>query len=188
MRSKGAIAIVILIIMAGLAGCYGCATSNRLVEAEEEVSRAWADVENQYQRRADLVPRLVESVESAADLERDLIVAVNRSREAVLNLAGRGSNPAQVEAFTDVQNQFSANLQDLVSAASTNPELQSVEAYRDLLVQLEGTENRIAVARKRYNESVSEYNRLVRSFPRSLFAGFLGFDPKPAFASDRNPG
>lgn len=188
MRSKGVIAVLILVIMAGLAGCYGCTTSNRLVEADEEVSRAWADVENQYQRRADLVPQLVQSVESAADLERDLIVSVSRSREAALNLAGRGSNPEQVQAFTDAQNQFSSDLRDLVTAASTNPELQSVEAYRDLLVQLEGTENRIAVARRHYNQSVSDYNRLVRSFPRSLFAGLLGFDPKPAFTSDRNPG
>ena len=188
MRSKGVIAIAILLVMVGLAGCYGCVTSNTLVDAEEEVSRAWADVENQYQRRADLVPRLVESVEAAADLERDLIVAVSRSREAALNLVGRGSTPEDVAAFTNAQERFSADLQDLVKAASRNGELQSVEAYRDLLVQLEGTENRIAIARRRYNQAVSDYNRLVRTFPRSVFAGLLGFDPKPAFTSDRNPG
>lgn len=186
MRSKGAIGILIVIILVGLAGCYGCAVGNRMVEAEEEVSRAWADVENQYQRRADLVPQLVESVEAAADLERELIAAVSRSRRAALSLAGH--DPADVEnmgAYLDAQERFASDLRALTSAAARDRKLQSVEAYRDLLVQLEGTENRIAVARRRYNQSVSDYNRLVRTFPHRLYAGLLGFDPKPAFASER---
>ena len=189
MRSKGAIGILILLILVGLGGCYGCASNNTMVESEEAVSQAWADVENQYQRRADLVPRLVESVEAAADLERDLVVAVNRSRETAQGLAGGDpSRPDDLDAFMRAQDRFSTDLSKLTAAAGSEPGLNSVEAYRDLLVQLEGTENRIAVARRRYNQSVSEYNQLVRAFPRSLFAGMLGFDPKPAFTSDRTSG
>ena len=189
MRSKGALGLLLLIIIVGLAGCYGCASSNDFVEAEESVAQAWGDVENQYQRRADLVPRLVESVEAAADLERDLVVAVKASREAVLRLAaGSSSDPADIEAFMNAQDRFTSDLTKLTAAAGRRTELQSVEAYRDLLVQLEGTENRIAVARRKYNASVSEYNGLVRRFPKSIFAGIFGFEPKPAFTSDRTSG
>ncbi len=186
MRSKGAIGIVFLLILVGLGGCYGCAANNTLVEAEEIVLNAWADVENQYQRRSDLVPLLVQSVEAAADLERDLVVAVSRSLQATRNLAGGDSSrPENLTAFMRAQDQFASDLSQLTLAAGADPSLQSVEAYRDLLVQLEGTENRIAVARRKYNQSVSEYNRLVRTFPRSFFAEMLGFEPKPAFTSHR---
>ena len=189
MRSKGAIGILLILILIGLGGCYGCATNNTLVESEETVSQAWADVENQYQRRSDLVPQLVQSVEAAADLERDLIVAVGRSRDAARSLAGGDpSSRDDVSAFMRAQDQFSSDLSKLTSAAGTDPGLQTVEAYRDLLVQLEGTENRIAVARRKYNQTVSDYNRLVRTFPRSFFAGILGFESKPAFTSDRTSG
>jgi LemA protein len=186
MRSRGAIGILILLILIGLGGCYGCATNNTLIEADESVILAWADVENQYQRRSDLVPQLVESVEAAADLERDLIVAVTRSQQAAQSLAiGPPSHTDEVAAFMKAQDQFGSDLRSLTSTARQDPSLQSVEAYRDLLVQLEGTENRIAVARRKYNQSVSVYNQLVRTFPRSFFSGMLGFDPKPAFTSDR---
>ncbi len=189
MRSKGAIGIFILLILIGLGGCYGCATNNALIEEEEAVSQAWADVENQYQRRSDLVPQLVQSVEAAADLERDLVVAVSRSLQASRDLANQDpSHPNEFAAFMRAQNQFAVDLWKLTSAAGHDPGVQSVEAYRDLLVQLEGTENRIAVARRRYNQSVSKYNQIVRSFPRSLFARILGFEPKPTFTSDRTSG
>jgi LemA protein len=189
MRSKGAIGVVILLILIGLGGCYGCATNNALIASEEAVSQAWADVENQYQRRSDLVPQLVRSVEAAADLERDLVVAVTRSLEDARSFAGSDpSQPEEVAAFMRAQEKFASNLTNLTTAAGQDPSLQSVEAYRDLLVQLEGTENRIAVARRRHNQSVSEFNRLVRTFPRSLFARMLGFEPKPGFTSDRTSG
>jgi LemA protein len=186
MRSKGAIGILLIIILVGLAGCYGCTTNNSLVGAEEEVDRAWADVENQYQRRADLVPQLVESVEAAADLERDLIAAVYRSRDAALSLAAsRATSTAEMEAFGRAQEQLAADLGRLTAATKRSTDLQTVEAYRDLLVQLEGTENRIAVARRKYNEAVSDFNRMVRTAPRSFFASLLGFEPKPPFTSSR---
>lgn len=189
MRSKGAIGVVILLILVGLGGCYGCATNNTLVEAEELVLKAWADVENQYQRRSDLVPQLVQSVEAAADLERDLVVAVSRSRQAARNLAGGDpSRSENVAAFMRAQDQFASDLSQLTLAAGKDPGLRSVEAYRDLLVQLEGTENRIAVARRNYNQFVSEYNQAVRTFPRSFFARMFGFEPKPVFTSDRTSG
>jgi LemA protein len=186
MRSKGAIAILILLILAGLGGCLGCMTNNTLVASEEEVTRAWADVENQYQRRSDLVPRLVEAVDAAAELERDLVSALSRSREEAMGLpAVNPSSSDEMERFMRVQNRLEADLRRLTATLGAAGDLQSVEAYRDLLVQLEGTENRIAVARRRYNEAVSEYNQAVRTAPRSVFASILGFEPKPSFVSDR---
>lgn len=185
MRSPGAIAILIAALLLGLAGCYGCSVSNTLVGAEEDVNRAWSDVENQYQRRADLVPQLVEAAEAAADLERDLIVAVTRSRAEVLSLGpGNPRSETDLSRFGTAQQRFSEDLSRLTSAAGRHAELQSVEAYRDLLVQIEGTENRIAVARRKYNESVSGYNTLVRTFPRSLYAGMLGHGPIAGFRVD----
>ncbi len=189
MRSKGAIAIYFFLILIGLGGCYGCATNNTLVTADEVVIQAWANVENQYQRRADLVPNLIESVEAAADLEKDLVVAVRASLEAASSLANESpSDPDGFRAFMVAQRQFAMDLSRLTAAASSDPGLRSVEAYRDLLVQLEGTENRIAVERRRYNEAVAQYNQLVRRFPRSIFAGIFGFEPKLGFTSDRTSG
>ena len=118
MRSKGAIGIFILLIFIGLGGCYGCATNNALIEKEEAVYLAWADVENQYQRRYDLVPQLVQSVEAAADLERDLVVAVSRSLQAARDLAKQDpSQPDKVAAFMRAQDQFATDLSNLTSAA-----------------------------------------------------------------------
>lgn len=185
MRSKGALAILFLIIVAGLAGCYGCAGYNGLVASEESVSQAWADVENQYQRRADLVPTLIEVVESAAAIDEALIREVKDSRKAAER--ARVMNPSDKEALNDFaarQQRLSASLSSLTRLVQSGQGLQSIEAHRDLLVQLEGTENRIAVARRKYNEVVAEHNQVVRRFPRNLVAGMFGFDALPAFAAD----
>lgn len=182
MRSKGALLIVLLVIVAGLAGCYTWAGYNSIVSSDEAVSRAWADVENQYQRRADLVPKLVDVVESAESIDKKLIEAVEQSNEAVERLGH--ADPSDQEAlrrFAALQQRLSGSLAGLTRAIQSD---QSIEAHRDLLVQLEGTENRIAVARRKYNEIVAEYNRTVRRFPRNLVAGLFGFEPRPAFTAE----
>lgn len=182
MRSKGALLILAVIIMAGLAGCYGCTSYNGIVSSDEAVAKAWADVENQYQRRADLVPNLIDVVESAASVDKKLIEAVEESNEAVERL-GRAdpSDQAALRKFGEMQQRLSASLTSLTQAVQSD---QSIEAHRDLLVQLEGTENRIAVARRKYNEVVADFNRTVRRFPKNLVAGMFGFEARPAFTAE----
>jgi len=185
MRSKGTLSILILLILAGLAGCYGCTGYNGIVASDEAVEQAWADIQNQYQRRADLVPALIDVVESAASIDQSLIRAVKESRKGV---EGAGvsdpSNQAALQRFAEMQARLSGSLSSLTSAIQSDQGLQSIEAHRDLLVQLEGTENRIAVARRNYNEIVAEYNRTVRRFPKNIVAGAFGFEPKPAFTAE----
>jgi LemA protein len=185
MRSRGAIAILVLIIAAGLAGCYGCTGYNDIVASDEAVVQAWADVENQYQRRIDLVPRLIEVVESAESVDRSLIKAVEESREAVEKTRVSDlSDVPSLQRYADRQLKLSSSLTALASAVQSDQGLQSIEAHRDLLVQLEGTENRIAVARRKYNQIVGEYNQSVRRFPKNIVAAFFGFEPRPAFSAE----
>lgn len=188
MRSKGVLGILVLAILVGISGCYGCTTNNALITFEESVQKEWANVENQYQRRADLVPALMASVGAVADLERDIVADVKHSRNAVLDLAARPpTSETGLENYQAAQRRFANDLSTLTSAVGESSTFRTVDVYRDLQVQLEGTENRIAVARQRYNESVFEYNGAVRRFPRSLFSGILGFTPKPAFTADSTP-
>ena len=185
MRSKGVLIILAVVLMAGLGGCYGCASYNGLVSSEETVAQAWSDVENQYQRRVDLVPPLLEVVESASSIDRALIHALKESEEAVEHTRVLdASDEGAIRRYADRQLDLSSNLQRLSSAIRSDQGLQSVEAHRDLLIQIEGTENRIAVARRKYNDVVAEYNQTVRKFPKSLFAGIFGFEPRAGFTAE----
>jgi LemA protein len=187
MRSPGTIALLVLILLVGFAGCAGCSTYNSLVSEDESVERAWADVETQYQRRADLIPNLVSTVRGAADFERETLEAVvnARSRASSINLeAGDLDDPAKMEAYMAAQNQLSGALSRLLVTVERYPELRATEAFRDLQTQLEGTENRITVARRDYNEAVRNYNTEVRRFPTSVVAGIFGFDRRTPFESD----
>jgi len=185
MRSKGALAILVLLILVGLGGCYGCTAYNGLVASDEAVTKAWADVENQYQRRVDLVPQLIQVVESAASIDESLIKALEESAEAVEHT--RVNNLRDEESlrlFAERQMELGSRLASMTQAIRNADGMGSIEAHRDLLVQMEGTENRIAVARRNYNEVVGEYNRDVRGFPRNMIAGLFGFDPRQAFSAE----
>ncbi|HUF11148.1 MAG TPA: LemA family protein [Rhodothermales bacterium] len=185
MRSKGALSILVLLIVVGLAGCYGCTSYNGIVASDEAVAQAWADVENQYQRRTDLVPTLMDVVQSAASIDQGLIAAVKDAKKGVdgVRLTDTSDKPA-LDRYAEAQQQLSSSLSSLTSAIRSDQGLQSIEAHRDLLVQLEGTENRIAVARRNYNDDVAEYNQTVRRFPKNVVAGLFGFEPKPAFTAE----
>lgn len=185
MRSKGALSILVLLILVGLAGCYGCTGYNGIVASDEAVTQAWADVQNQYQRRTDLVPTLIDVVESAASVDEALIKAVKESKKGVEGVRVPDlSDEASLRRYAEMQARLSGSLSSLTSAVQSDQGLQSIEAHRDLLVQLEGTENRIAVARRKYNDVVAEYNQTVRRFPRNLVAGIFGFEPKPGFTAE----
>jgi LemA protein len=141
-------------------------------------------VENVYQRRADLIPNLVATVTGAADFEQETLQNVIEARAKVGQMNVEGApTAAQMEAFQANQNALSSALSRLLVVVERYPELQAVQGFRDFQVQLEGTENRIAIERKRYNEVARNYNTARRRFPAVLFAGFMGFEENPYFES-----
>jgi len=187
MRSKGAIALLIVVLLVGFAGCAGCGTYNNLVSAEERVETAWADVETQYQRRADLIPNLVNTVQGAADFEQETLQSVTeaRARATSINLDVSDLNdPQRLQQFQQAQSQLSSALGRLLAVSENYPELRATEAFRDLQAQLEGTENRINVARRDYNEAVRQYNTTVRQFPTVVVASLAGFDRRTPFEAE----
>jgi LemA protein len=157
---------------------------NNLVGLEEKVDEAWGQVENVYQRRADLIPNLVATVKGAADFEQETLQNVVEARAKVgqTNIEG-APTAAQMQAFQANQDVLSSALSRLLVVVERYPELKAVQGFRDFQIQLEGTENRIAVERKRYNEAARDYNTARRRFPAVLFAGMMGFEENPYFES-----
>ncbi len=187
MRSTGTIALVVLVALLFVGGCAGCTSYNSLVGAEENVEQEWADVETQYQRRADLIPNLVSTVRGAADFEQETLTEVTeaRARATSINISAEDlDNPERVQQFMQAQDQLSGALGRLLAVSENYPQLRATESFRDLQAQLEGTENRINVARTRYNASVRDYNTQVRQFPGALWAGLFGFDRRTPFEAE----
>jgi LemA protein len=158
---------------------------NRIQGADEAVKAAWAEVSNQYQRRADLIPNLVATVKGAADFEKSTLEAVVNARARATSIQATPElvdDPEAFRRFEAAQGELSSALSRLLVTVERYPDLKANASFRDLQAQLEGTENRIAVARKRYIDSVAEYNKLVRFFPTNLTARFLlGAEPRPSF-------
>ena len=188
MRSTGAIVILVLLLVVGFAGCAGCGTYNSLVAADVDVDQEWSNLEATYQRRADLIPNLVATVQGAADFESETLTAVTEARTRAVNVNLEGDdldNPARVQEFLQAQGALNAATGSLINAVrEDDPELGATEAFRDLQTQLEGTENRINTQRRDYNQAVADYNRSVRTFPANIVAGVSGFDRKVAFEAE----
>ncbi len=187
MRSKGTIVLVVIVLLVGFAGCAGCNTYNSLVAAEEQVETSWANVETQYQRRADLIPNLVNTVQGAADFEQETLQSVTEARAKATSIniePGDLSDPQKIQQFQQAQSQLSGALSRLLAVSENYPELRATEAFRDLQAQLEGTENRITVARRDYNEAVRQYNTQIRQFPTVLVASMAGFDRRAPFEAE----
>ena len=177
--------VLLLVLLASpFAGCG----YNRIQGADEEVKAAWSEVSNQYQRRADLIPNLVATVKGAADFERETLEAVVRARASATKIAAGPElleNPEMFQQFQAAQGELSRSLGRLLVTVERYPDIKATAAFRDLQAQLEGTENRIAVARKRYVEQVAEYNKLVRFFPTNLTARWLlGAEVRPNFEAE----
>jgi LemA protein len=183
----GGLIALVLILGLPVVGGY-----NRLVALEEGVKTAWSQVENVYQRRADLIPNLVETVKGARDFERDTLTAVveARSRVSQINF-GKVPSPGEMQQFQAAQDGLSSALSRLLVVVERYPELKATEAFRDLQSQIEGTENRITVERKRFNEAAQAFNTARRTFPTVIVASLFGFAEKPYFqatpGSDRPP-
>jgi LemA protein len=172
-----------LIVVAASANLAGCGY-NKLQNQDEAVKAAWSEVVNQYQRRSDLIPNLVATVKGFAAQEERVLVGVTEARAKATSIQLTPellNNPEAFAKFQESQNQLTAALKTLLSTVEAYPDLKSNENFRDLQVQLEGTENRIAVARNRYVDAVKNYNVTVREFPTNLTANWFDFEVKPNF-------
>lgn len=168
-----------LLMMASLSSCG----YNTMVSKEEAVAGQWAQVENQYQRRADLVPNLVNTVKGAAEFERGTLTDVIEARAKATSVQVNPADltPEQIQRFQQAQEQLSGALSRLLVTVERYPELRANQNFLELQSQLEGTENRIAVERGRFNERVQDYNTYIRSFPQNIVAGWFDFERKGMF-------
>lgn len=174
--------LIILIILPFLSGCG----YNRLVEQDETIAQQWAQVENAYQRRADLIPNLVNTVKGYADFEQETLTRVieARSKATSINVDAENLSPEAIENFQQAQDQLSSALSRLLVTVERYPDLKANQNFLELQAQLEGTENRIAFERKKFNDAVGVYNRSVRRFPRNIIAAIFGFDRKGYFEAE----
>jgi len=178
----GVLVVVALILLVPLIGLY-----NGLVQSSAGVDTAWAQVQTQYQRRADLIPNLVRTVEGAANFERSTLTDVVNARanatKVTVDLSKAPTDPQQLQRFQQAQDALSGSLGRLLAVSENYPDLKANSNFRDLQAQIEGTENRIAVARGDFNRTAQGYNVKVKSFPAVVFAGLMGFPAKPFFQS-----
>jgi LemA protein len=173
----GVIALIALFLAVTAVGSY-----NTLVELDEGVDNAWSQVENVYQRRTDLIPNLVATVKGAKEFEQETLTQVVEARAKVGQVNFESApNAEQLQQFEAAQSQLSSALSRLLVVVERYPELKATEAFRDLQAQLEGTENRITVERKRFNDATLKYNKTRRRFPTIVLAGIMGFGDKPYF-------
>lgn len=176
-----AVVVVIFLMISNVIGKY-----NTMVTMDEGVDAAWSQVENVYQRRADLIPNLVSTVKGYAEHERETFTAVTEARSKVnnINMEGIVNNPAAMKNFQASQGQLSGALSKLMVVMEKYPDLKANQGFLDLQTQLEGTENRIAVERGRFNKAAQAFNTIIRRFPGSIYAGMFGFEKKAYFEAD----
>jgi len=181
------VVLVVLLFVAVFAALAVGGSYNRLVRLQQAVDQSWAQVQNVYQRRADLIPNLVNTVSGAANFEKSTLVEVTNARASVgrvrLDPNKAPTDAAQLQEFQAAQGQLSNALSRLLVVVERYPELRANQNFLSLQVQLEGTENRISVERGNFNSAVQNYNVAVRSFPTNLVAGMLGFAPRPFFTA-----
>src|ERR1700731_3405772 len=179
--------LVIVLFIVFVIGLFFWGTYNRLVGLQQSVDAQWAQVQTVYQRRADLIPNLVNTVAGAANFEKSTLTEVTNARASVgrvqLDPNKAPTDAAQLQQFQAAQGQLSNALSRLLVVAENYPQLRATQNFQELQAQLEGTENRIAVERNNFNTAVQNFNTAVRTFPTNLIAGMFGFSPKPFFAS-----
>jgi LemA protein len=181
--------LVILLVVALVAGLWLKGTYNNLVTLDQEVNKKWGDVQTVYQRRADLIPNLVNTVAGAANFEKSTLTEVTNARASVgqvkLDPNKAPTDAAQLEQFQQAQGQLSNALSRLLVVSERYPELRANQNFLGLQAQLEGTENRIAVERNNFNGAVQNYNTVLKRFPTNFVGGMFGFQVRPFFASQQ---
>jgi LemA protein len=185
MRRTSPVIWIVLILVVVLVFA-GCGSYNNLVGQDETVKNAWNKVQSDYQRRADLIPNLVNTVKGEANFERGTLndVINARARATSMQINPDNLTDENIQKFQQAQTQLSGSLSRLLVTVEQYPNLRANDAFRNLQTQLEGTENRIKVSRNDFNDAVQTYNTKVRSFPTNIFAGIMGFKPRTGFTAD----
>ena len=176
---------IIIIAVIAVIAVYGVSSYNSMVSQEEAVGTAWSNVENQYQRRADLIPNLVNTVKGYAAHEKETYDAVvsARAKATQTTVSIDDLTPEKMEAYQRAQGEVGSALSRLLAVTENYPELKANENFQTLQAQLEGTENRISVERRNFNDVAREYNTSIRRFPKNIIAGMFGFEKRPYFAA-----
>ncbi len=176
--------VLAIAVIAGASTLTGC-NYNSLVEQQQNVDQNWAEVENQYQRRADLIPNLVNTVKGYSTHEEETLTKVTEARAKATSITIDADNLTEenLQKFQQAQNDLSAALKSLLAVTEAYPDLKANENFLNLQAQLEGTENRITIARRNYTEAVRDYNTAIKKFPTNIYAGWFGFDAKPQFTA-----
>ncbi len=179
---KAMAAVIAVAAMSGLTSC----NYNSLVEKEQKVNQSWAQVENQYQRRADLIPNLVNTVKGYSTHEQETLTKVTeaRAKATSITLDADDLTEENLAKYQEAQNELSGALKSLLAVTEAYPDLKANENFMNLQTQLEGTENRIATERMRYTEAVQDYNTSIKKFPTNIYAGWFGFEEKPQFKAE----
>lgn len=174
--------VVALTAMSTLSSC----NYNSLVEKQQNVDQSWAEVENQYQRRSDLIPNLVNTVKGYSTHEQETLTKVTeaRAKATSITIDADNLNEENLAKFQQAQSELSQALKSLLAVSEAYPDLKANENFLNLQTQLEGTENRITIARRNYTEAVRDYNTSIKKFPTNIYAGWFGFEPKPQFKAE----
>ena len=185
--STGWIVAIVIIFVLFLLAMWGMSSYNNLVTKEETVNQSWANVQNVYQRRSDLIPNLVATVKGVANFEQSTLTAVieARANATKVNINPKNLDEASLQKFQSAQDGLSSALSRLMVVVERYPELKATQNFSELQAQLEGTENRISVERRNFNEAAQAYNTYLRRFPSNIFAGMFGFQKKAYFAAQK---
>lgn len=190
MKTKYLALIVIVALVLIIGGC-GCSSYNGLVGGDQGVKKAWSNVETNYQRRTDLYSSVIKTIEGSANFEKSTLKEVLEARSKATSVQVNISDEASLEQYQRAQAQLQGSFSRLMAVAEAYPALQTTKSFQDFQAQIEGTENRINVARRDYNDQVNTYNLKVKTFPNNIFAGFFGFGEKAYYKADpgseRNP-
>jgi LemA protein len=181
MKRTGLLVTLGVVLILGFWGCNGY---NGLVTSDQDVKKVWSNVETNYQRRTDLYSSIIKTVEASANFEKSTLQAVVEARAKATSITVDINDPASLEAYQNAQANLQGSFSRLIASFEAYPELKTTAAFRDFQAQIEGTENRINVARQDYNKSIEGYNLKVKRFPKSLLAGIFGFKEKPFYKAD----
>jgi LemA protein len=176
--------ILILLAIVVIIGFWGCNGYNGLVTSDQDVKKVWSNVETNYQRRTDLYSSIIKTIEGSANFEKSTLREVLEARSKATSINVDINDPASLEAYQKAQANLQGSFSRLLAVVENYPDLKTTQAFRDFQTQIEGTENRINIARQDYNKSIEGYNLKVKRFPRSLLAGMFGFKEKPFYKAD----
>lgn len=181
MKRTGLLVMLGIVVILGFWGCNGY---NGLITADQNVKKVWSNVETNYQRRTDLYSSIIKTIESSANFEKSTLREVIEARSKATSIKVDINDPASLEAYQKAQAGLQGSFSKLLAVVENYPDLKTTQAFRDFQTQIEGTENRINIARQDYNKSVEGYNLTVKRFPKSLLAGIFGFKEKPFYKAD----